>query len=262
MKRRDFLQTSLATTAVASGASLAAAQSGSGRAGNGRQLYEWRTYRQDDKAKHALLHAYLKDAVLPAARQVGLGPIGVFTEIGDQATPSLHVLAVYPDAATYARAREAIEADASYKKAAADYLAAKKEDPAFRQIDSWLLLAFAAAPKITPPSKKPRVFEVRTYKNHGEDRARAKINMFNDGEIDIFPKCGFENVFFGEALAGTGLPCLKYMLAAPDMAANEAGWKTFISHPDFVRMREDPKYADTQPEITKLFLEPTGYSEV
>jgi hypothetical protein len=265
MKRRDFLQASAQTAVVAgcaTSAALATSTACSDTVRNGRQLYEWRTFRLTDKAKHAKLHKYLESAFLPAAKRSGLGPVGVFTEIGPEETPSLHMLIVYPDAAAVSTAREAIENDGEYKQAAADYLATKKEDAAFEQVDSWLLLAFAAAPQITPPAKKARVFEVRTYKNHGEDRARAKIAMFNDGEINIFPKCGFENVFFGEVLAGTGQPALKYMLAAPDMAANEAGWKTFIDHPDFVKMRNDPKYADTQPEITKLFLEPTNYSQI
>ena len=50
--------------------------------------------------------------------------------------------------------------------------------------------------------------------------------------------------------------------AAPDLAANEAGWKTFLKHPDFLKMNADPKYADTFPNITKLYLEPTDYSQV
>jgi hypothetical protein len=103
---------------------------------------------------------------------------------------------------------------------------------------------------------------MRTYESFSEDRARAKVEMFNDGEIGIFPECGFENVFFGESLVGPGLPNLKYMLAAPDMPTNEKGWKTFLEHPDFVRMKDDPKYADTVSKITKLFLEPTDYSQV
>jgi NIPSNAP len=86
--------------------------------------------------------------------------------------------------------------------------------------------------------------------------------MFNDGEIGIFPKCGFENVFFGETLVGPAIPNLKYMLAAPDMPKNEAGWKTFMEHPDFVKMKNDPKYADTVSKITKLFLAPTDYSQI
>jgi hypothetical protein len=86
--------------------------------------------------------------------------------------------------------------------------------------------------------------------------------MFNNGEMPIFHKCGFENVFFGETLIGSGLPNLKYMLAAPDMAANEAGWKKFLADPAFTALKNDPQYADTVSKITKLFLAPTAYSQI
>ena len=263
MQRRDFLQASITTTtAAAATAAYGLAVAAPPSPAAARELYEWRTYRLSDASKQARLHDYLKCAALPAWQRMDLGPVGVFTEIGPDAGPSIHVLLVYPTPDSLASSREALEQDAEYKKAAAAHLAAKKDAPAFDRIESSLLLAFAAAPKITPPAKQPRVLEVRIYENHGEDRARAKVDMFNDGEINIFPKCGFENVFFGETLVGPNLPNLKYMLAAPDMAANEAGWKTFITHPDFVKMRDDPKYADTQPNIRKLFLEPTSYSQV
>lgn len=262
MQRRDFLQASITTTTAAAATAACGLAVAAPSQSPARELYEWRTYRLSDASKQAKLHDYLKSAALPAWGRIGLGPVGVFTEIGPDAGPSIHVLLVYLTPDSLASSREALEQDAEYQKAAGAYLAAKKEAPAFDRIESSLLLAFAAAPKITPPARQPRVLEVRTYENHGEDRARAKVDMFNDGEINIFPKCGFENVFFGETLVGPNLPNLKYMLAAPDMAANEAGWKTFITHPDFVKMRDDPKYADTQPEITKLFLEPTDYSQI
>lgn len=261
MQRRDFLAGS--ATAVA-----AAATGGSAHAivieeeQGARELYEWRTYRLSDAAKQARIHEYLEAAALPTWKRLGVGPVGAFTEIGADAGPSIHVLLTYPSAELVATAREALEQDAAYQKAAAGYLAAKRDAPAFDRIDSSLMLAMSAAPKLTPPAAKPRVLELRTYENHGEDRARAKVSMFNDGEMNIFPKCGFENVFFSETLVGANLPNMKYMLAAPDMAANAAGWKTFITHPDFVRMKNDPKYADTEPKITKLFLEPTAYSQV
>jgi hypothetical protein len=265
MKRRDFLQTSLQTTAAATcitaGAAVASGQPG-GSISNGRQLYEWRTYQLGDKAKHARLHDYLNTAALPAWKRIGLGPVGAFTEIGPDAKPSIHVLLVYPTADSLASSREALENDAEYKQAASDYLDAKKEDPAFDRIESSLLLAFTGAPQITPPKQQPRVLEVRTYESFSEDRARAKVSMFNDGEIPIFPECGFENVFFGETLVGPAVPNLKYMLAAPDMKTNEANWKTFMAHPRFNRMKGDPKYADTVSKITKLFLEPTDYSQI
>jgi hypothetical protein len=263
MKRRDFLQTTAAATCLTTGAiATSTAQAQNNTVGNGRQLYEWRTYRLADKAKHARLHDYFKTAAFPALKRIGLGPAGAFTEIGPDATPSIHVLVVYPNAASLAASREALENDAEYKKAAAGYLAAKKEDPAFDRIESSLLLAFAGAPQITPPKQQPRVLEVRTYESFSEDRARAKVSMFNDGEIPIFPECGFENVFFGETLVGPAVPNLKYMLAAPDMKTNEANWKIFMEHPGFVKMKNDPKYADTVSKITKLFLEPTDYSQV
>jgi hypothetical protein len=266
MNRRDLLQAAVPATAAVTmshwATAVSAGQQGGTAPAKARELYEWRTYRLADKSKQDRLHRYLEAACLPAWERIGLGPVGAFTEIGPEATQSLHVLLVYPTPESLASSREALESDPGYKQAAADHLAATKEDPAFDRIESSLLIAFAGAPKITPPQKKTRVLELRTYENAGEDRARAKVDMFNDGEIQIFPKCGFENVFFAETLIGPAIPNLKYMLAAPSMEANAAGWKTFISHPDFVKMRDDPKYANTEPKITKLFLEPTAYSQV
>lgn len=260
MHRRDFLAASAAATSAVAAAPLAARAQFGGAAP--RQFHEWRTYRVANQAKHDIVSKYLETAAIPAWGRIGLGPVGAFREIGPDATLALHVLLTYPSAEAFGASRDALEADAEYQKNAVDYLAATKEDPSFERIDSWLMIAFAGAPQLTPPTKKPTVYELRTYENHGEDRARAKIEMFNDGEIDIFPKCGFENVFFGETLIGSGIPSLKYMLASPDMAANEAGWRTFIAHPDFIRMRDDPKYARTEPNITKLYLEPLAFSQV
>ncbi len=262
MQRRDFLQTSAAASIAACGLATTSPSHAAAPTTAERELYEWRTYRLKDKAQQPAVHNYLKSAALPAWKKIGLGPVGVFTEIGAEAGPSIHVLLVYPNPAAFVAAREALEADAAFTKATADFRTAKRESPAYDRIDSSLMLAFSAAPKITPPAQKARVLELRTYENHNDDRAQAKVAMFNDGECDIFPKCGFENVFFGETLIGDNLPNLKYMLAAPDMAANGKGWKAFLESPDFIRMRDDPKYADTMPNITKLFLEPTDYSQV
>ena len=79
--------------------------------------------------------------------------------------------------------------DATVQKAGADYLNAKKSEPAFERIDSWLLLAFQGMPRMQLPafSKKKapnRVFEMRDYESHSELKALSKIAMFNDGEIE------------------------------------------------------------------------------
>lgn len=260
MQRREFLAASAAATSAVAAAPLAAQAQGGGD--DSRAIYEWRIYRVASPAKQAIVSKYLEAAAVPAWGRIGLGPVGVFREIGESAAPALRVLLTYPSLASFATAREALEADAEYQKNAVDYFAAAADDPSIERIDSWLMLPFAGAPKLTPPTKKPKVYELRTYESYNEERARKKIEMFNKYEIAIFPDCGFENVFFGETMVGANIPSLKYMLAAPDMAANEAGWKRFIEHPDWLKVRDLPEYKDTVSKITKLYLEPVPFSQV
>jgi hypothetical protein len=262
MKRRDFLAASAVATTAAAFPLAARAQA----AADERQYCEWRTYRLGGAEQHALLEEYLQAAAIPAWGRMGLGPVGAFKEIagpgGSAPTASVHLLLVYPTLAAFAAARETLERDPDYRANSVDYFAATQDDPAFQRIDSWLMISFEGMPAPAAPAAKPRVFELRTYESHNEDRARAKINMFNSGEIPIFRACGFETVFFGEGLVGANLPHLKYMLAAPDMAANEAGWQKFVAHPDWLAMRDLPEYKDTVSNIQKLYLEPTAYSQI
>jgi hypothetical protein len=259
MQRRDFLTVSaVGAAAVASRTQLARAQA----AGAPRQYIEWRTYRVNDADKQAIVGNYLQSAAVPAWQRMGLGPVGAFKEIGEGAGQSLHVMLAHPTLEAFAKERTTLEADGDYQKNAVDYYAAAMSDPAFERIDSWLTIAFAGMPVPAPPQKDSRVYELRTYESHSEERARKKVEMFDKYEITIFPQCGFENVFFGEALIGSGLPCLKYMLAAPDMAANEEGWRQFINHPDWLAVRDLPEYKDTVSKITRLYLEALPFSQV
>jgi hypothetical protein len=258
MQRRDFLTASAVTAAAASLPVAAHAQAPA----DGREYYEWRTYRATDAEHRQRIGDYLEKAALPAWKRMGLGPVGVFTETGDGATDAVHVLLVYPSLEKFAAAREALESDAEYLKAGADYLAAKKDDPAFERIQSSLMVAFAGMPRLAVPQGKPKVFELRTYESHSEERARRKIDMFNNGEIPLFVEAGFENVFFSETLVGDRLPNLKYMLAAPDMDANKAGWRKFTSLPGWLAIRDLPEYKDTVSKATPLFLEPMPFSQI
>jgi hypothetical protein len=259
MQRRDFLASAIGASAITTMPAAARAQANDD---DNRALYEWRIYRVASPEKQAIVSNYLETAAVPAWGRMGLGPVGVFREIGASAAPALRVLLTYPSLASFAAAREALEADPDYQKNAVDYLAAAADDPSIERIDSWLMLPFAGAPQLTPPTKKPKVYELRTYESFNEERARKKIEMFDKYEIAIFPDCGFENVFFGETIVGANLPSLKYMLAAPDMAANEAGWKRFIEHPDWLKVRDLPEYKDTVSKITKVYFEPLPFSQL
>lgn len=259
MQRRAFLAAS-AVSCLASAAPRSHAAQAEPPA-SGRDYYEWRTYRAASAAKRTAQLQYLEAAALPAWKRMGLGPVGVFTETGDGATYAVHVLLVYPTLEKFAAAREALESDADYLKAAADYLAAKRDDAAFQRIESSLMVAFAGMSKLALP-QRASLLELRTYESHSEERARKKIEMFNKHELPLFPESGFENVFFGETLIGRDLPNLKYMLAAPDMAANKAAWEKFKALPAWLAIRDLPEYKETVSKATPLFLEPTPFSQI
>lgn len=260
MHRREFLAASAVATTVAGFSGSAAAQP----AGGSRQYVEWRSYRLKSAEKRAIVSNYLEKAATPAWRRIGLGPVGAFTEIDGNEASALHVLFVYPTLESFGAAREALEHDSDYQKNSVEYFAAAMNDPAIERIDSWLMISFEDMPQPAAPGgdKKCTVYELRTYESHNEERARAKINMFNDGEIKIFRDCGFQPIFFGEALVGSGLPHLKYMLASPDRASHNESWNKFRNHPDWVSMKDKPEYKDTVSKVIQLFLEPTAYSQL
>jgi len=257
MKRREFLGVTAAATCLVGTSSVVAAENT-----EARDYYEWRTYQLDDAAKQQKVLQYLEQAAVPAWKRLGIGPVGVFTETGEASSNNVHVLLTFRSPEQFANSRQALENDPEYQAAGRDYLETAASDPAFERIESSLMVAFDGMPRIEVPTKNPRVLELRHYESYSEAKARRKVDMFNEGEIPIFLDLGFENVFFGETLIGPQMPNLKYMLAADSMEANAAGWKAFIEHPDWLAMRDLPRYADTVSHIEKTYLLPTGFSEI
>ncbi|HRZ54931.1 MAG TPA: NIPSNAP family protein, partial [Candidatus Paceibacterota bacterium] len=71
-------------------------------------------------------------------------------------------------------------------------------------------------------------------------------------------------VFFGQALVGTKMPNLTYMLAFESRDEQQANWKKFGADPDWQALRAIPDYADKKIlcGITNLLLKPAEYSQV
>ena len=82
------------------------------------------------------------------------------------------------------------------------------------------------------------------------------------GELALFRRVGLQVVFMGRDVAGAGLPSLTYMLVFADAAAREKAWAAFRDHPEWVKMRDDPRYADTVSRIDSVLLRPTEYSQL
>jgi hypothetical protein len=240
-----------------------------------REYYELRAYRLKSGANSALLHAYIEKAAIPALNRLGVKPVGVFvqqertgapdaTEVREAST--VLVLRTYPSLNVFATATARLSADAEYQKAGAEYLNSPKTNPAFERIDSWLMLAFAGLPKLELPAycreKKARMFELRTYESHSELKALKKVEMFNAGEIDLMREVGLGPIFYGQALIGSNLPHLTYMVSAENQDAHKKHWDTFKAHPTWDKLKNDPQYADTVSKIANRFLVPTAYSQI
>jgi len=260
MKRRDFV-----------GASCAAGLAVVGRAASGgeaptpaaKELLELRLYRCDPGAMRKRLDDFLATAAIPAWNRLGIQPVGVFA-FADEKVADLYVLLPHKSPEAFATAAARLWADADYQKAGAAFLETPKADPLYKRIESVLLLAFDAVPKVEVPTKKDtRVLQLRIYESHCDGRGKKKIEMFNTGgEIDLFRRTGMNPVFFGETLVGTRVPNLTYMLAFDDEAAQKAAWAKFIAHPEWKKMSSDPQYKDTVSNITNILLRPTPYSQI
>jgi hypothetical protein len=259
MKRRDFLTSTVAATVLP-----VAAQSTAARAADSatRQFLELRRWVLETDAQHQHVTEFLASAALPALGRLGVGPVGVFTEMGDGATRSITTLAAFDSLDQFTGLSDRLSADESFLAAAEKYLQTDKAAPAYQRIESQLLIAFAGFPRVERPLTGPRLFELRVYESHSELKGKLKIEMFNEHEFAIFRKVGLRGVFFGEALVAPNLPNLTYMVAHEDMSAHDQAWKTFANDPDWMRVRAMERYQDTVSNITKRYFKPTDYSQI
>lgn len=271
MQRREFLKTSVtaaSAAAILSTTSAMAATPAPANAGpNGvREYFELRAYRLKAGASSTLLETYLEKALIPALNARGITHVGVFTEPEAKDGPAVWVFIPHPSLESVASVTASINLDPAVQAAGAEYLQSPKATPAFDRIDSWLLLAFAGMPKHEVPpgaaKREPRIFEMRSYESYSEVKALKKMDMFNDGEIEVMKQVGLAPVFFAQALAGKDLPHLTYMMSGPSREAHKEHWAAFSKHPVWVKMRVDPQYADTVSKNTARFLVPTAYSQI
>jgi hypothetical protein len=262
MERRDFLKTA-AAGAVASG--LTSRQASAQQAQ--REFYELRIYEMQTGNRKSVLNNYLEKAAIPAWNRLGNKPVGVFNVVYGASGLNLFVLIPYPTLDAFLTAPEKLAADAEYQKAAAEYLGATIDNPAYTRYESTLLSAFKTVPKLRLPAEtagnKPRLFELRCYESHSETVALKKIEMFNDGgEIALFDKLGIRPVFFGQTLIGRRQPNLVYMVVHQDMAARDKAWDDFGKSEEWSKLRNAPQYLNVVSAIEVKFLRPAAYSQI
>lgn len=231
--------------------------------GGGREYYELRAYRLKAGASHEVLDAYLEKGLIPELNARGVPAVGVFTEPEAKDGPAVWVLIPWSSLEGFA----GVVVGEKQSAAAKEYFAAStKEQPAFERIDSWVLRAFAGLPHLAVPGLKQagkgRIFELRTYHSFNEEKARLKVEMFHGGEIELMQRLGMAPVFYGEGLAGSDLPHLTYMLCNSDKDTHAKAWKAFFDDPVWLKLKNDPRYADTVNRVESRFFVPAPYSQI
>jgi hypothetical protein len=269
MERRAFLAASTAAGLTSSGTLTAAAGLGQsqGTAGPALQVLELRRYRLRNGPMATRFSAYAKDALVPALGRAGIKPVGAFNMSFGPESPTLHLLLPHPDAASVASLDARLLADAEYERAASAYLSLPPSDPPYLACDSTLHATVKTLPGVAKPTGAAagpaRVFELRTYRSPGEPAGRRKIEMFEaGGELAIFARLGMHTVFFTRDLVGAGLPSLTYLLAFADVSAREKAWAAFRDDAEWVKLRDQPAYADIVSGIDAALLRPTDYSQI
>jgi hypothetical protein len=264
MKRRQFLAASVATSAAAL-AGKAAAQA---PVPSEPEFYQLRRYTLMSGPQLKLTENYFGDALIPALARMGIGPVGAFKLDIGQDTPAYYVLIPGRALDSLGHLDRQLAKDGEFLKVGAPFWNATATAPAFQRVEISLLQAFEGWPKLTPPAsaatKGKRMFQLRTYESPSNGEHVRKVEMFHSGEFEIFLKAGFHPVFFGDALFGSRLPNLTYMLSFENTAELEAKWDVFRNDPNWKKLSADPRFAFDQivTNISNVMLSPLACSQI
>jgi hypothetical protein len=264
LERRSFLTSALAASAIAFAGKSGAQES----AGKQREYYELRKYFMQTGPQTKLTEGYVSDALIPGLNRLGMSPIGAFNLTIGPETPTLYVLIPSASLETLVTSDLKLAQDKQFMQAAEPFWNASAKEPPYVRIESSLMIAFEGHPRLTVPpataQHAKRVFQLRTYESPTNQDHVRKVEMFHNGEFEIFQKAGFGQVFYGDSLIGPRLPNLTYMLTFGDISEMNEKWAAFGSDPNWKKLSSSPRYAFEQivSNITNLILTPTAFSQI
>jgi len=241
---------------------------GKGPADAKQMYYELKIYRLKDTAKNAVSDKYLKEAFIPAMHRAGVNNIGVFKPIEKDtaAGKMVYVFIPYKTSEQYFSVLTTLEKDKIYSEAGKEFLDAPYNDPPFTRYESVFMKAFSHMPEMKIPTyttpRNERIYELRSYESATIEKARKKIQMFNEGgEMLIFEKIGANAVFYAQVLFGSLKPRLMYMTTYADMKSHDEHWAAFRAHPDWKTLSAKDEYKNTVTKANPYLLHPTDYSD-
>ncbi len=233
-----------------------------------RDYYQLKIYRIENDAQEEKLDQFLKDAYLPALHRAGIEKVGVFKPIEGKNEGKAFVMVFIPFASLeeFEKLPQRLLNDRTYQESGSQYIMAAHDQPFYERIETILLRAFSASPRLGTPvkegSKSERVYELRSYEAATERLYERKVEMFNQGESALFARLGFNPLFFAEVLSSSRMPHLMYMTTFSDEKSQEERWNAFREHPDWLAMKDLERYRNTVSVITRYLLYPAEYSDL
>jgi hypothetical protein len=231
-------------------------------------VLELRRYKFSSENNRSRFHNYMKNVYIPTLNQLGIRPIGAFAPIYVyDSYAAMYLLIPFDTVKQAFQLNQQLQEDAGFKEKTKEFDDMEQTIPLYHSYTSTIMSAFSNFPGINIPeickTKKRRYFNLRTYKSHSHVALQKKIDMFNtDGEIEMHKKMGYEHIFFGEAIFGDELPNMSYMHVWEDLEEYEELMHKFWNSPDFVELRNRPKYKNTTYDGFSILLQPLGYSQI
>jgi hypothetical protein len=237
-----------------------------GRQAN-KDFYQLRVYHLKDDNQVSMTDDFLKNAYLPALHRMGIKNIGVFKPLtNDTASDKrIYVLIPFSSSEQWVAIDDKINNDPVFNADAKDFLAADSKTAPFLRMESVLLEAFSKQPHLVLPKQKDgqRIFELRSYESPTIHLAKKKMDMFNNDEINIFNRLGFDPVFYGEVISGSRMPNLMYMPVFKSVDDRNAQWKTFGNDSKWKEISTDPANENnvSVSHIDSILMHSTDYSD-
>lgn len=234
-----------------------------------RDIYELKIYHIENAEQEKRLDHYLEKAYIPAMHKAGIAKVGVFKPLlSDQkeAGTKVYVFVPYKSLKQFEELPTKLGKDKEYLNNGKDYIDAAHDNPPYRRIETTVMRAFTGMPNFQEPKltgpKKDRVYELRSYESATEKQYLNKVKMFNDGEIEIFDRLGFNAVFYAEVIAGANMPNLVYLTTFENMDSEKAHWKAFGTDPQWEKMRVMEEYQNNMNRNDAKLLYPAEYSDL
>lgn len=232
--------------------------------GNARHIYEIKVYHLEDQQQFSAISSFLKNAYISFAKDQGIDEIGVFEplEADTLAGKRIYVFTPFTTLAEYGNFSSQWN-----EKLKGDIEGAKKSgQKMYMRYETTLLKAFAGMPGFEAPALKGKaadhIFELRSYESPTDFHYHNKVRMFNEGEVEIFDRLGFNAVFYAEVLAGATMPNLMYMTSFDNAASQKSKWQDFGKDSAWVGMKNDPQFQNNVSSITISLLKPMAYSPI